>query len=302
MTRRSELPGGFGTASAFNYASVRDAGASDGRTRAADLEAPFFGVRVPAGSPTDLRSLCGAYAVRMPPGGFFSHQTAAALHGLPLPFRVTDDALLHVSVKHPVRARRMAGIVGHTVKTGIPIVRMMGTLPVLSPAQAWCQLGAVLDVEEMIEAGDRLLGRPHPLCTALDIERSVRAVGGRRGHAHVRAAYPQLRARVESPRETRLRRAVVAAGLPEPEVNVWILDRQGRPIALGDLVYPEYKVLLEYDGEQHRQLDAQYARDVQRLNDIAAEDWRHIRQNKHMSLAEAVERTRQALLDRGWRP
>ncbi|PPL19553.1 hypothetical protein GY24_05490 [Microterricola pindariensis] len=270
--------------------------------RAADLEAPFRGVRARSGSLTSVGALCTAYAVHLAPGAYFSHATAAILHGLPLPFRVTGDARLHVSVLHPARAPRGAGIVGHTVKVGRPRIVQLHGLPVLSAAQAWCQLGAVLGVEELVEAGDRLLGRPHPLCTALDIEAGVRAVGTRRGFRHVHAAYPALRARVESPRETRLRRAVVAAGLPEPEVNVWILDRAGRRIALGDLVFRAYKVLLEYDGEQHRQLDEQYARDVQRLNDVAAEGWLHIRQNKHMTLAEAVARTRRALIDRGWRP
>ncbi|HEV7566827.1 MAG TPA: hypothetical protein VGO31_12805 [Microbacteriaceae bacterium] len=94
---------------------------------------------------------------------------------------------------------------------------------------------------------------------------------------------------------------MIRAGLPEPQTNVSIRNAHGVQIAIGDLVFPAHKVLLEYDGEQHRVHDGQYARDVVRLNDLAADEWIVIRVDKHMSDSDAVTRTRAALVTRSWR-
>ena len=96
-----------------------------------------------------------------------------------------------------------------------------------------------------------------------------------------------------------LRLALIRAGLPEPKVNAPIVDARGREIAIGDLVYPAQKVLVEYDGEQHRTDDRQYARDVVRLNNLAAEGWLAIRVDRHMTFDEACARTHRALYLRG---
>ena len=58
-------------------------------------------------------------------------------------------------------------------------------------------------------------------------------------------------------------------------------------------------MLVEYDGEQHRTDNRQYARDVVRLNDLSAEGWLTIRVDKHMTFEEACARTRRALYLRG---
>ena len=92
---------------------------------------------------------------------------------------------------------------------------------------------------------------------------------------------------------------LVRSGLPEPEVNVPIVDASGKRIAIGDLVYPSSKVLVEYDGEQHRTDDRQYARDVVRLNRIAAEGWLTIRVDRHTTLDDACAQTWHALSARG---
>src|SRR5690606_37296981 len=88
-------------------------------------------------------------------------------------------------------------------------------------------------------------------------------------------------------------------------VNVAIHDVHGRLIAIGDLVFVEYKVVVEYDGEQHRTDDAQYARDVERLDDLAQEGYRVIRVNKHHRGGRrraVLTKIRKALLERGWTP
>jgi very-short-patch-repair endonuclease len=48
--------------------------------------------------------------------------------------------------------------------------------------------------------------------------------------------------------ETRLRLALVLAGLPKPEVQVPLPDA----VARADLYYPAQRLVIEYDGATHR--------------------------------------------------
>ncbi|WP_143231641.1 DUF559 domain-containing protein [Agromyces cerinus] len=169
-----------------------------------------------------------------------------------------------------------------------------------SPADAWCELATTLSLDDLIAAGDRLLGLPRPLASLEQIDAAIVRHGRRRGATSLRAARAEMRANVYSRRETFVRLALVRAGLPEPEPNAFIELRRGRRTR-GDLVFRAYRVLVEYDGEQHLFDTAQWATDVARLNDLAEAGWRVIRITKQMSRAEIVARTERALRDLGWR-
>ncbi|PTL72961.1 hypothetical protein C1I63_08940 [Rathayibacter caricis DSM 15933] len=103
--------------------------------------------------------------------------------------------------------------------------------------------------------------------------------------------------------ETGLRLMIVEAGLPEPELNVPI--RVGsKLLTVGDLVFARWKVLVEYDGEQHRTSDAQFARDRERLLALQLAGWiivpiraEGLRQGSARTIAEI----RAALHAHGWR-
>ena len=83
-----------------------------------------------------------------------------------------------------------------------------------------------------------------------------RARGRARGLLAVSLADP----RAESPQETRTRVALVAAGLPPPQVQLEVRGRDGRRRRL-DLAYEEVMVGVEYDGEVHgTRLDADLKR------------------------------------------
>lgn len=169
-----------------------------------------------------------------------------------------------------------------------------------APADAWCELADVLSLDDLIAAGERLLGLPRPLATTDQIDATIARHGRRRGATRLRLARAEMRANVYSRRETFVRLMLVRAGLPEPEPNGLIVLRSGRRTR-GDLVFRAYRVLVEYDGEQHLFDTAQWATDVSRLNDLAEADWRVIRITKQISRAEIVARTERALRDRGWR-
>lgn len=279
----------------FHIAEAAARGIRPSRLRAADLVRPFRGVRSTS-VPATLRERCLAYVTRMPSEQWFSHATAARLWTLPVPAHVERDTRLHVSSAK--RESEATGAVGHRVQRR-PDVRWHLGLPVLAPADAWCQLGGVLTMDELVEAGDRLLGWPIPLCSAAELDDAIARFGSRRGVKKIRAARVRIRAGSASPRESRLRELLLGAGLPEPALNtpIRLLDGSFTP---GDLVYAAYRVVVEYDGEQHRLDERQFGHDVDRLNALALAGWLVVRIRKDMSDFTAIELATTALRSRGW--
>ena len=300
MHKRTELPRSLSLAG-FTVAEAQQAGVKPKRLHSSDLAAPFHGVRVGAGGPTGVWDLARAYATVMPTGHYFSHVTAAQLLGMPLPRYATPDARLHVSAVAPDRAPQGAGVAGHTASSR-PVLWLVGGLTVQNPVSAWCDLAPLVGVDDLIALGDHLLGVMDPPFTVDDLGHAVGERAGQRGILRLRAALQWVRPRVESRQETRLRLLIVRAGLPEPETNVYLPLRYQSRRVRGDLVYLRYRVLVEYDGAQHRTDDNQFARDVDRLDGVMAEDWRVIRVLKETPDAEVISRLDQALRSRGWRP
>jgi hypothetical protein len=195
----------------------------------------------------------------------------------------------------------MRGVIGHTSQREIPLV-MLGGVRVSAAADTWCRLAPLMSLDELIEAGERLLGRPRPLSTQSDISEAIHNYGSRRGARLLTEASTFLRERVESPRETRTRLVLIRSGLPEPEVNIPVIDQHGELIAICDMFYRQYRVAVEYEGQHHAFSPTQFARDVDRYNDLAAVGCLVIRVTKQMPPREIARRTREALLSRGWRP
>lgn len=303
VTPRIPLPPEF-AGSAFSTASAVTAGIGEGRLRGADLKRPFHGVRVANADELDVRGRCSAYLVRIRPGDVFSHATACLLFGIVIPNRL-DDGRVHVATFAPNGIPRGRGVRGHVLDGDSAMVGEIAGLPTVSPEDAWCEIATEVTLRELIVAGDCLLRRHDPPST---IERMVEAVErrrGRRGYTALKAAIQRVRAGTDSPMETEWRLDIVDAGMPEPEVNGIIHDASGRQIAIGDLVFRRYRVLLEYDGEQHRTDDRQYSRDIDRLDDVMDEQWRVVRVNRsHNGIRkrERLERLRSALIARGWTP
>jgi very-short-patch-repair endonuclease len=75
---------------------------------------------------------------------------------------------------------------------------------------------------------------------------------GRPGTARLRAL-ASFAAPAESPMETRLRWLLIRAGLPTPEVQTDLRDSSDRFVGRADLYYPSARLVLEYDGGNHRE-------------------------------------------------
>lgn len=150
--------------------------------------------------------------------------------------------------------------------------------------------------------GDGLLSRRGAVATIRQLRHAVSCRVGRRGTARLRAALDQIRPNTDSARETLLRLMLIRAGLPEPDINAELRDRSDRLVAHGDLVWPGFGVVVEYDGRQHAESRQQFAIDIRRLNDIAELGFLIIRVDRTLmderrTLLGRVER---ALRSRGW--
>lgn len=252
---------------------------SSGRLDAGDLAIPYPGVRVPVGHDLDsIDARARQFAERMRPWQFFSHSTALALQGVPLPSDRASQRL-HVAAHRPDREPRVSGVVGHRLGPGTPDVRIVGGLPVEAPASAWRHVASWWTHEDLVIAGDFLAGRSG-LLTLDDLAAEV-AKGHGRGQGALTAALADVRVGAESPTETRLRLVLCAAGLPEPSLNVDLRAADGRFVARLDMAYEDRRVAVEYDGRQHAEDPAQFERDADRWHDIRAQGWHLVRILRH---------------------
>ena len=331
MASRSELPREW-REGPFAVGAALAAGLSRDRLRGRDLERPFRGVRVdPAGVVefsrfgdfanlraaeefAELVARCRAYAPLLRPGQFFSHITAARLWKVPLPSAFSTAEPLHVSVLDPGRAPRSDGVAGHQARTTTPIVDRFG-LPVCDPATAWVSLGGsvgtALTGDDLVAAAEHLVLDPYqldpvdprPYVTVERLRECAEKFSGRGARA-VSSAMPQVRERVESRPETLLRLLLVRAGLPEPETGVDIYDANGRWLGRADQLFREWRVISEYDGEQHRTDSRQYDRDESRIEAFNRAGYPTVRTRKQQLFGRpevAVDRVARALRDAGWR-
>lgn len=278
----------------FSVAEALRRGVSAGRLELADLRADYHGTRVPRGTGSDVESLCRAYATRLGAQRYFSHATAAVLWGMRLPTRLEWSRTLHVTSIRPTRAPRTHGVVGHHVDPpGHELVAHRGFV-VPTPAETWRQLSTCLDLEELVVAGDGLVGRSGALVSLAQLRRSLARHAGRRGNATLRCAFEKVREGTDSARETRTRLAIVAAGLPEPTVNP-VVSRDGERRRLGDLAYVEWRVLVEYEGIHHQSSRAAYLADIARFEQLERAGWRIVRITKEDTPATIASRVRAAL-------
>jgi hypothetical protein len=254
---------------------VRDArrrGLSADSLRRESLARPIRGVRVSA-EHAGLSERLTAYAIHRQRDFAFSHVTAAVLYGIPLPSYHAEE--IHVSVPDPGRAPNIAGYVGHKLKRWA--VREVAGFPVTTPEQTWLDLAPTLDHEALVVAGDFLVSGQPLLTDRAALREAISASSGRRGVGRARVALERVRTGAESPGETRLRLLLVDAGLPEPQLNHRILDRDGTFVARADLVYTGARIAIEYEGDVHRLDTEVWRRDIRRRERVEDLGWRMVR-------------------------
>lgn len=174
-------------------------------------------------------------------------------------------------------------------------------LPVSDPLTLFIELGTILREDDLVAVGDALVLEPARLdphdvrpWITLDALRDGCATARSHGVIRARRAAAMVRQGAESPMETALRLLIIRAGLPEPELNHELFDDSGRWIGRFDMVYRHARVIVEYDGDQHRQSTAQYEKDISRIDRALAAKWTVVRV-RSKGMHDAVRRVREAL-------
>lgn len=259
----------------FLVSAAIAAGVSRSRLRGDDLARLFRGVRLPARTADELTMRCRALQQILPAGAFFSHSTAALHLGIPLPSRLELDSRLHIAVVTPTTTPSIRGVVAHEFGTA-PSSTAVAGLRLSSPAVTWAALGESLSIADLVAAGDYLVTGHRPLTTIAELETLVATLGGKRGVRGLREALPQIRVGPRSRRESHVRLLAVAAGLPEPVLNLNLFDAAGRFVAMVDTAWPDQRVALESEGRHHQE-GAQFRKDVGRRERVEDIGWRLMR-------------------------
>ena len=285
--------------------------------RAADLSQPFWGSRSTT-SGTDgvsasdaARAMSASYRPLLRPGQFFSHVTAALLWSCPLPRSVEQALPLHVTSTAPARAPQRSGVSGHQATATTGAVAIRHGLPVADPVTTFLQLASVLELDDLVAVADHLILDPfqldpkdiRPYVDADELRARVATFTGR-GARSAASAVLLMRQRAESRRETLLRLLLVRAGFPEPEVNPTLFSDAGTWLGRADLVFRQWKVIVEYDGDQHRTSLRQYEDDIARVERFTRAGWIVVKvRNSGLfgRQAHTIARVEEALVGRGWR-
>lgn len=253
----------------FTTGDAMARGLSRDRLRASDLARPTRSLRVPVALAHDtVEDRARTLRPLLAPDQWFSHTTAAALWQLPLPGRLRNEPVLHVTGVAGRQMRR-PGVVGHRTTIPTPVGTASG-LPATSPLRTWLECAQYLGVRELVVMGDQLVRR---WCTVGELRRAAASARGLRGVTRARVAADRVRSGSESPKESELRDAIVEQGLPEPTCNVEVFDASGRLLGRVDLAYPELRIAIEYEGRHHQEDRRTYLHDIARRERFECEGW-----------------------------
>lgn len=247
---------------AFTVKEALARGVTAGALRSSRWVAPFHGVRSTM-EPTDVATRCRVYAAKMRADAVFSSVSAARLWGVPLPTWV-DDSAVHVAVPHGSARPSGRGVAGSLYQRGaVEIVEREG-LRVLSAPDTWASLAEVLELADLVAAGDALVtaafASSGPAAATpgdlIDLAHRRRF----RGVRLARRASELVRVGSLSRPESLVRILAVTGGVPEPVCNLRV-----SPLVTFDLAWPQWRFGFDYHGASHRSA-TQHARDVARAD------------------------------------
>lgn len=123
---------------------------------------------------------------------------------------------------------------------------------------------------------------------------------GARGLNQLRELLPLVDGGSASPKESWVRLLLLDHGFPRPTTQIAV-GADGYLIGFLDMGWEQYKVAVEYDGDQHRWDRRQYVKDQQRLRRLERAGWVVVRVIAEDRPQDIVARVRTALSRRGFR-
>ncbi len=260
LSRVTTLSGSFTTHRPFLRSDAIAAGIDPRVLRGARFRRLFRGVLVDASVPLTPRLRVEAALLPFGDSAFASHASAARLLGIPIPN--LPEEWVTVTDPNDRRAREGIRCVQRSPTTDLLAI---GGIRISGYCRVFLELSDLLTLVDLVIVGDHLVQKgkvtPADLIEAAQTSRLP-------GPSLARQAARFVRAGVDSPMETRLRMLLVLAGLPEPEVNHLIRDETGHIVRRYDLWYAASETLVEYEGRQHADNEAQWHSDITRREEL----------------------------------
>jgi very-short-patch-repair endonuclease len=217
----------------------------------------------------DHQLRCRGVALLLPAGAAIGGYSAAAWYGAPFagpqdPVTVVRPAEVEWKGPRQVRVHRGPLSASDVERVdGVPVTTARRTawdVAALEPLGT-----AVAALDAMVRSG---------AITERQLAEMATAGACRWGVSRVRRAVPLVDRRADSAPESKVRVALVLAGLaPVPQL---VITHRGTFVGKVDLGWPEAKLAVEYDGAHHFEAE-QIVRDDERYAALVAAGWRIIR-------------------------
>ena len=183
-----------------------------------------------------------------------------------------DPANIHTVVSRRHHRYRLSNTTCHVwpnIEVPGAVIEIHG-IQCLSPEAVFAQLGAYLDLLQLVQCLDALTCRDAMLkrTTIRRTSQFLRSCPPCKGRRRCEQAIGLARENTDSTMETKLRLVLQCHRLPYMRVNYPLTTMAG--IRLLDLAIPELRIGIEFDGQHHMN---QREHDQERLHDIQSELW-----------------------------
>jgi hypothetical protein len=235
-----------------------------------------------------------AVLMTAPPEAVASHLSAAALWGIAVPLVDRADRRVDLIVPGGGRAESRGDRRIHRLPLADDERTTRLGQPVTTLARTWRDLAAVLEIPSLLAVTDQIVRAPAEQQRLSDqLSRQPRGRGCARARTVLQLADP----RAGSPMESVVRWLFHAGGLPAPELQYVVRNAAGIVVARADFAWPERRVLVEFDGNVHRERDV-FVNDVRRQNLVITAGWTLLRYTSADALGrgdDMVDEVRHAL-------
>jgi hypothetical protein len=221
------------------------------RVRTGRWKKVAHGVYVMAGAPDRWEQKAMIACLAGPSGTVVSHLSAAACFGLGKP-----PAVPQVTVS-PGASGRFQGAEIRRGRLGPGETCVRFKLPCTSPTRTVLDCAGLLDDDALCELLDaalcRKLMQPSRVIRASSRERAAARRSQRAGLDRLERALDVWRSGAPpgSPPEMRLQRRLLEWGFPAAERQIEVRDQSGKLVARADVGLREWRVLFEYDSDEH---------------------------------------------------
>ena len=225
--------------------------------------------------------------------GIVTGLAASSLHGARWIDTDIDIELIFTYTRPP------DGIIARNERIASDEWRELDGLPVATPSRTAFDLGRHRPDYEALGRLDALM-RAQPFSIG-DVALLAERYWGARGVARLKALLPFIDGGAESPRESWWRKLVLDCGFPTPRTQIPVADETGHHVRFLDFGWEDYKVALEYDGDQHQSDRAQYLKDRFVAPELRRLNWHVTSVVKEDDPVLVINSLNRAMLARGWR-